>query len=80
MVFSAGGEMAALGERDVCADQVSSCHMTRMPHVHAGEREMQCFILLFQTRSEVRAKEEGRGPKQAGMSTTASNISAGSVC
>lgn len=83
LVFPAGGEMTALGadgEKDVSADQVSSYHMTRMPHVHAEKCKKRCFTLISQTLSELQAKEESKvAHKQAGMSTTASNMSAGSV-
>lgn len=50
LVFSAGGEATASGadgEKDVGADQVTSCHMTRMPHLHAEKCERQCFPLFI---------------------------------
>lgn len=79
---ASAGEVAAVcadGEKDVSADQVTSCHITRMPHFLRRKCEKQCFTLLSQTLCELQAKESKVAPKQTGTSTSTSDIWAGGV-
>lgn len=80
---ASAGEVAAVcadGEKDVSADQVTSCPITRMPHFLHTKCEKQRFTLLWQTLCELQAKKESKvAPKQTGTSTSTSDIWAGGV-